>query len=130
MGRALSGWGYRFEGLVTSPATRAAETARLVALAMAYPASDIVEIEAIYEANARDLWAVIGALDPEARTLGLVGHHPGLPDLLALLTGDPPTHLPTAAVAVLALDVDSWSAVMPGAARLMRWACPRDLEEP
>lgn len=129
MGRALATWGYRFDGIVTSPATRAEQTACAVALAMDYPTQDIVRIEAIYEADAPILWAVMGALDPSARSLCLVGHHPGLPDLLARLTGDPPAHLPTAAVAVLALDIDCWSERMPGVARLQRWACPRDLEK-
>jgi phosphohistidine phosphatase len=62
----------------------------------------------------------------DATSVLLVGHNPGLEDLVSLLTGER-VSLPTAALAECALDLDAWSAVtVETRAELIGLAYPRD----
>lgn len=70
----------------------------------------------VYAASARALLEVVRALPEEARTVVLVGHNPGLEDLVGLLT-DEAVRMPTSALAVLDLD-GAWAQVSPGMAAL------------
>ena len=70
----------------------------------------------VYAAAAQQLLEVVRELPEEARTVVLVGHNPGLEDLVELLTGEV-VRMPTSALAVLALE-GSWTALSPGTAAL------------
>ncbi len=70
---------------------------------------------------------------PEAGTLLLVGHNPGLEELILALAGDAlddaldriRVKYPTSALAVLAWRGTSWRALAPGAALLTAVTVPR-----
>ncbi|MFE2553533.1 SixA phosphatase family protein [Streptomyces sp. NPDC059355] len=86
----------------------------------------------LYAADAQDLLDVVREVSPEAGTLLLVGHNPGLEDLVLLAAGAAEgdalervrTKFPTSAVAVLTLR-GPWSDLGPGAALLTDFAVPR-----
>ncbi|AKU19098.1 hypothetical protein VV02_18985 [Luteipulveratus mongoliensis] len=87
----------------------------------------------IYNAPAQRLLGVVREADPDAITLVMVGHAPGLPDLAATLQdgeGDEDVQerlaegFPTCTVAVLNVDTD-WADVAPRAARLRTVYTPR-----
>jgi phosphohistidine phosphatase SixA len=106
---------------VTSPALRARATAERVLKALGGPT---LEFEpGIYEATPGDLAALAEAALGPGRTL-LVGHNPGLEQLVALLTtgrSDEFRGLPTAGLAWLTLPADG--PLEPGAATLkMFWS--------
>ena len=69
--------------------------------------------ERIYEASSYDLLQLVHAVPEEVRTLMLVGHAPGLPDLAERITLDPSTEparrmrlkYPTSGLAVFAVAV-------------------------
>ena len=67
----------------------------------------------VYAAAAQHLLEVVRELPEEARTVVLVGHNPGLEDLVELLTGQV-VRMPTSALAVLDLE-GPWGALSPGA---------------
>lgn len=80
---------------------------------------------AIYEATPGALIDLLAAQPVEADPLLLVGHNPGLEQLLALLTegaSDAGRGMPTAAVVRLAIPVEA--SVEPGAARLLTFWYP------
>lgn len=96
---------------VVSPARRAQQTWELVADAL----PEVPEVrteDRVYAAWGRDLAALVRALPEAASTVALVGHNPGLEELIAELTGEG-IELPTSAVAVITFAGD-WS----GAAHL------------
>lgn len=99
--------------IVTSTAVRASETARLIAAAMEY-SGEIVEEPDLYAASADIMLDMLRACD-DAATVLLVGHNPGLEELICLLTGgrdaEPMVRLPTAGLACLALDIEGWSEI-------------------
>jgi phosphohistidine phosphatase len=93
---------------VVSPARRANETWQLVAAQLGRPT--VVQVEnRVYAASAATLLSVVRDLPPEVCTALLVGHNPGLEELVLALTGEL-VPMPTSAIAVLAVDVE-WSAV-------------------
>lgn len=77
----------------------------------------------VYAASARRLLQVVREHGGEARSLLLVGHNPGVHDLVATLSAERdriPLAYPTATLAVLELPVDGWSEVDAGTARVER----------
>ena len=98
--------------IVTSDALRARTTAKAVADAAGYP-RDLVLEPALYLANPDDILAVLSSLSDDAgETVMIVGHNPGLEELIARLTGE---HfpMPTAALMHLALPIDHWRDLDP-----------------
>lgn len=127
MGIALRALGAIPDRLLTSPAVRACETARFVAAAMGYN-GPIVEETSIYAASVETLLAVLCACD-DASTVLLVGHNPGLEELIGLLAGgvdaEPMVRLPTAGLAYLSLDIEGWPHLRPACGQLHWLLTPR-----
>lgn len=128
MGTALVALDLIPDGILTSTAVRARDTAHLVAAAMSYQ-GEIVEDPAIYSGSVDDLLDALREYDQEAGTVLLVGHNPGLEEVVCLLTGgeraEPMIRLPTAGLACLALDVEYWSQIMPQCGLLQWLLTPR-----
>jgi phosphohistidine phosphatase len=93
--------------IYTSSAKRAQKTARLAADGGAFEPELTVD-ERIYEASVNTLRQVLAATSSSCSAVMLVGHNPGLEDLIRYLTGavEP---MPTGAVAVIHLDLNDWS---------------------
>jgi len=101
--------------IISSPAQRARETAETLAQQMNYSIEKISWNESVYMADVSELLDAIATTPEECRRLMIVGHNPGLEDLLFYLTEeiDIPEDgkvMPTATVAVLETDLD-WSAL-------------------
>lgn len=92
---------------VVSPAVRTRETWRLAAAELAVP-PPVREDARVYGGSVPSLLGVVRELPEEAATVVLVGHNPGLEDLVASLTGHRES-IPTSALAVIDLP-GSWSA--------------------
>lgn len=97
--------------IISSPALRARETAESVAVAMGYDAGSISWNESVYMADVSELLDAIAIAPDDCRRLMVVGHNPGLEDLLFYLTvevdiPDDGKVLPTATVAVLDTERD------------------------
>jgi len=113
--------------IITSDAVRAHTTARAVAEAAGY-AGEIVVEPALYHADPDDVLALLKIMsDERARAVLIVGHNPGLEDLIEQLTGE--RHdLPTAALVHLALPIDRWREIdAAGGATVVDIWRPKDL---
>jgi phosphohistidine phosphatase len=115
VGAFLEREGLAPDWLWTSTATRALDTARLVASAAALD----IEPEAterLYGADAGDILSIVATTPDSADTVLVVGHNPGLGELAGALAGRD-VHLTTCGLAVLELDVEEWAEVpaWPGA---------------
>jgi phosphohistidine phosphatase len=84
---------------VVSSAERTRETWRLAAAELEVP-PPVREDDRVYAASARALLGVLRDVPAEARTVVLVGHNPGVEDLLESLTGRW-VSMPTSALAVV-----------------------------
>lgn len=94
--------------IITSDAVRARSTAQAVAESAGFT-HDLVLEPALYLASPDAIIGVLSELsDDAAGTVLIVGHNPGLEDLIERLTGDQ-FPMPTAALAHLELPIDRWS---------------------
>ncbi|MGH3600324.1 MAG: SixA phosphatase family protein, partial [Pseudonocardiaceae bacterium] len=122
VGRWLHAQTSKIDRVVCSPAVRAAQTWDLAASQLdAMP--QVRYDERLYDASAQDLLTVIQELPRSASTAVLVGHNPGLEDILTLLTGlaEP---LKTSAIAVITTAL-SWEVARPRSWTVERLATPR-----
>lgn len=113
--------------ILCSPAERARQTAALLIEAARFIA-ELRFDERIYEANWSRLLEIVQQLDDTATTVLLVGHNPGMEDLLLNLTGVN-RHMATAAFARIELSVESWNEAAPGCGQLDWLVKPKDLSD-
>ncbi len=118
--------------VVSSPAKRARQTAVAVCKPLGLDKKAIHWDERIYMGGTGGLLAVLSDCPPEAKLVMIVGHNPGLEDLVEYLCGavDVPADgklLPTATVAHLAMP-DSWDRLSERSARLLSVTRPRSLQ--
>jgi phosphohistidine phosphatase len=101
--------------IISSPAQRARQTAVTVSEAMNYTGDNIFFHESVYMADVSELLDAIASAPLECRRLMMVGHNPGMKDLLFYLTEevdvpDDGKVMPTATIAVLETE-GSWSTL-------------------
>ena len=131
-GRRLEAWlresPVRPELVLCSSAVRAQATLELVRSALGAPR--VLSEDGLYHAAAGELLDHVCALPHPVTEVMLIGHNPGLEDLLRLLAaapGDEAPRLPTGALATLESEVGSWEELEPGTAALTRLVLPRRL---
>ena len=122
MGELIRENGFKIDSIVSSPAKRAEQTAVLVKDA-AQIKCEIEYNEKIYEARLHRLLEIVSCLDDNFETVMLVGHNPGFENLIKILTGKTEP-MPTAALAIIDLDIQNWSETSAGSGTL------RDLIRP
>ncbi len=111
--------------IVTSPAVRTRLTAEAMADALDIPREQIVEEDTLYLASVSELLSVIHHLDNAYHRVILVGHNPGLTDLVHGVTGAPIDNMPTCGIAVIEFDTDAWARVGWVPARLREFDFPK-----
>ena len=113
--------------ILSSPAERARQTIALIVEA-AHLEGELRYDERIYEASAESLLEVVAQAEDRFAVLLLVGHNPGLEDLLLLLSGET-RRMPTAALAAIIFDTEKWSKVNEGKGHLKSLTTPKDLPD-
>lgn len=125
-----------FDRIAGSPAVRVVETLEEVAAALGEtiaPAWD----KRVYLASGVTLLDVVHDTPDEAGSLMLVGHNPGLEDLILMLVPDRAgdeardqveEKFPTASIAEIMFDTNHWADIKPDSGRLVRFVRPRDLD--
>ncbi len=104
--------------IVSSPATRARQTAEMLAARIDHQ-RPILWKDEIYGSGARALLTILQELPEDAAHVVLIGHNPGSEILVGGLSSGAPHQLsvrmPTATIANLQLEIFWWSQV--------RWGC-------
>lgn len=93
--------------IICSPAKRTKETITLVLEAAEFE-TDLRYEPRIYEASAETLADIISRIEDGKNDVMLVGHNPGMENLLERLTGES-ERMSTASMARIILDYDSWA---------------------
>ncbi|MFZ4659693.1 MAG: SixA phosphatase family protein [Caldilineaceae bacterium] len=118
LGQILAALSPEIDWLISSPAVRTRETTELITKTRTYT-KPIQWAESAYLAEADQWLALLKQAPPEAQHIAIVGHNPGLSDLVAGLAAGAATHLnfnlPTAAIAHLELEIFWWNQI--------RWGC-------
>jgi len=125
MGRLMRERALRPDVILCSPAERTRQTAALLASAAGLDAEPRYD-ERIYEASAGQLLGVLSEVRTEAGSVLLIGHNPGVEQLIEALSGAR-ERMTTAALARVALDIDAWDKIGAGVGRLEWVVRPKEL---
>lgn len=126
--------------ILCSPAERAVGTLHIGEEA-GITAGHTVLVDQLYLAAMADLLQLLGGVTPEIERVMLIGHNPGLQQLvLALCQGEEPAasfgldlrqiagKFPTAALAHIRLDIDNWADIAPFRGKLYVAVSPKVLK--
>jgi phosphohistidine phosphatase len=136
MGLHIRDYGVLWKRIIASPAVRVTQTIDLAAQA-AGQTPPLNWDRRIYLASSPTLMELLREQEGDPATILMVGHNPGLEDLIFDLVPDDGTSplrdiveekFPTAAFAVLELEIGSWREIDDGCARLVHLMRPRDLD--
>ena len=100
--------------VLSSPATRARETTEIVTSTNGWSSNFESRI---YEAKLETLIKLISEMDDLCEVVILIGHNPGMESLLRYFTGELRA-MPTAGLAKIVLEIDSWREGANASARL------------
>ena len=109
MGRLLRELDMVPDLIMTSSARRARDTAEAVADQSGYEGEAKV-VEDLYAAPPEAYLEALEAVDDSYARILVIGHNPGLEELLEMLTSEREA-LPTAAIARVDLPIESWQAL-------------------
>ncbi|GGI70374.1 phosphohistidine phosphatase [Polymorphobacter multimanifer] len=124
-----------FDHVAASPAVRCRQTIEGVEEGLGVPLAPIYE-KRIYLSSSATLVELVAGFAAHHQHALLVGHNPGLEDLLLELVprgsgparDDAELKYPTATLARLDLDIERWAQVDGGRAQLTQFIRPRDLD--
>lgn len=123
--------------IIASPARRVEDTLELMSGQAGAIAVEPHFDRRVYLASAASLVDIIREVGSDVRDLMIVGHNPGLEDLVLKLArpndaagyyASVEEKFPTCTLARIALDSPDWSAVGPGCGTLTHVVRPRDLD--
>lgn len=136
MGRHIIDHGVKWARILASPAVRVTQTIEISTQA----ANIKVPVRwdrRIYLATSPALIDLLREQEGDPASILLIGHNPGLEDVIFDLVPDDGSSplrdvveekFPTAAYAVLEMDIDNWADLEDGTARLVHLTRPRDLD--
>ena len=127
MGRFLATKKTAISTLISSPSVRTRETVEILLRHSALAVEPQFD-QRIYEASLSTLLQVVREIPDEKDAAMLVGHNPGMEELLAFLTHEN-RHMPTCALAKITVENGSWSEVGRGAGKLEWFVRPKDLSD-
>ncbi len=122
--------------ILCSTATRTRQTLAPLVERLESPAPPIALEKGLYLASEDMLLKRVRTLPGNVGTVLMIGHNDGIWHLAELLAGHGKASLlaslrekfPTGALATLQVETDDWSGLKAGAATLVSYACPRDLD--
>ncbi len=101
----------KLDYIVSSHATRAIETAQLIAKGMDYPSEHIYISPHIYQADADDILDVVYALPDDKNHVLMVGHNPTFTQFANNFLAEKIHFLPTSAVVSISFETDAWPKI-------------------
>jgi phosphohistidine phosphatase len=97
--------------VISSPANRAATTARIIAAAINYPLESILYSETIYNFSENILIHVVKQIDDAVNKAMVVGHNPAINGLANYIGDQAISNIPTCGVFCVELDISSWAKI-------------------
>ena len=94
--------------IVSSVAVRAWDTAGIIAEIISYPADNLIPDQRLYHASVGEMLTVISELGEGSEHLMIVGHNPGLTDLVNYFHPGLTYNLPTTGVVTFRIDSPDW----------------------
>ena len=129
MGKRLADRGVRPSLLLTSPAKRARETARLIARELNYPLEFIQSESELYLATPETILQVVARQDDGFNDVMVFGHNPGITELANRLGDRDIDNVPTCGVVGIELDVQEWAEIVAADGKTVFFDYPKSRPE-
>lgn len=114
--------------LITSPASRALQTAQIYAGTFSYPLLQLQEEEDLYmEFTSAGFLDFLRGIDDRYQTLGVFGHNPGVSYFAGSLIDRFQEALPTCGTIVVEFEIASWANLQPRSGRKILQLYPKSL---
>jgi phosphohistidine phosphatase len=117
----------KVDRILSSPAVRALETAKLIAQGIGYPPDEIIVDRNIYDGHFDPVMDTICSMPDHFHSLMIFGHNPSITDLAAYLVQSEIEDMPTSAVVCLNFKTDSWKKIREVRAKLGFFIHPKKL---
>ncbi|MFO8002176.1 MAG: histidine phosphatase family protein [Marinilabilia sp.] len=115
--------------IITSPAKRALQTAKIMAGAFNVPESEIKEEPFIYGGFTIDEFiGNIAGIAGESGSVMVVGHNPEIALMAIQLSGEDFFHFPTTATVVINFSVSHWEDIQARQGRIGLFVYPKELK--
>lgn len=114
--------------IITSPAKRAVETAKIVAKEMGCKKKDILSDAVLFENKPEAFMATLKALDNQIDTVMMVGHNPSFSEFAATLGKGFDNDIPTCGVVGITMHTTDWKQIKRGKGEVTYYDYP-GLEE-
>ena len=112
--------------LLSSPAAKTRETVELVVKTAKWT-SEVRYDQRIYGADGLRLAEIVAQIENDRKVAVIVGHNPGIEELMVLLTGNS-EQIPAGSVAKIRVKVNKWANAVDKRATLEWLVTPRELE--
>jgi len=129
MANVLRTHNFNLDKIFSSSALRAKMTTEIFAKELKIPESMIEYTDELYNASRREILNFIKRLDNKYESIAIVGHNPGLTDLVHFLLYDFDYELPTCAVVGIDLDLEKWSDIKSGTGSLKFFEYPKKYKQ-
>ncbi len=111
--------------IIASPANRAKTTAMIIAESILYKEEDLFFIKDLYLASSEEILDILKSVNSTINSLILVGHNPGLSDLINQLSNRHIDNLPTAGIYAIEFDISNWKFLDSTCAKMLFFEYPK-----
>jgi phosphohistidine phosphatase len=94
--------------LLSSPALRTLSTSKLFAEILGYPENEIKTERRLYNAEPNTMLSIIQKTSDDIQSLMIIGHNPGVTELVNSLLGTILESMPTCGIVAGKLNIQSW----------------------
>lgn len=112
------------ELIVSSAARRTLLTSKNIALEIGYPIENILQEKSIYESHYERYLPLIWGIDNSKDCVAIVGHNPGITNLVYALTGEY-LEFKTSCFAKITFETKLWENVFPNEGTLKSFYAPK-----
>lgn len=130
MGAYLQNQQVRIDHVYCSTARRAVKTLKRISRHYAFNEFQIQFTDDLYLAELPQLLELIRSVRADLDHVAIIGHNPGLTELVNYLTGDNLGNLPTTGVYIVDLSIDAWEEVFQGVGQRRAFFNPKMFATP
>lgn len=112
------------ELILCSPARRTIQTGKIFSENKVLLFSNIQPENMIYEASIGTLLSLINHIENKYRSVALIGHNPGLSEIIEYLSDSFVGNIPTSGIVHLKFDVEDWASIEAGSGHVAWKAFP------
>jgi phosphohistidine phosphatase len=114
--------------VLSSPAVRAYETAKIFCNALSFNKENVEINSSIYNAAVEELQTLLLNIDNKLNSVMMFGHDPGLTNFVAYLTKQLYEKIPTSGVVAIQFEVDSWNKISEHSGKIEFFIYPKMFE--